>query len=131
MGTLKCYCRNNHLCKTFWSWRDKQLPDGTVIFTLPDGQTYVTTPGSARLFPSLCQPTGELPVPEATGDDRCGERSAMMPKRRRTRSQNRTQRVAAERRQNHHARQARRRARDAFYDGLFTPTERDGEPPPF
>ena len=28
---LKCYCRTHHLVKTFWGWRDKQLPDGTVI----------------------------------------------------------------------------------------------------
>ena len=131
-SNLKCYCRKHHLCKTFWGWRDKQLPDGTVILTLPDGQTYVTTPGSALLFPSLYQSTGELPAPEeATGDDRCGERTSMMPKRRRTRSQNRSQRVAAERRQNHDARQSRRRASTVFYDGLLTPTEGDGEPPPF
>jgi hypothetical protein len=24
------------LLKTFWGWRDRQLPDGTVIWTLPD-----------------------------------------------------------------------------------------------
>jgi hypothetical protein len=119
------------LCKTFWGWRDKQLPDGTVILTLPDGQTYVTTPGSALLFPSLCLPTGELPEPKPTGDDRCARRTAMMPKRRRSRSQNRDQRVAAERRHNAHERELRRRARDAFYDSLLTPTEGDGEPPPF
>ena len=77
------------LCKTFWGWRDKQLPDGTVIFTLPDGQTDVTTPGSALLFSSLCQSTGEPPVPEATIDNRGTDRTAMMPKRRRPRSQNR------------------------------------------
>ena len=130
-SNLKCYCRKHHLCKTFGGWRDKQLPDGTVIFTLPDGQTYVTTPGSAHLFPSLRQPTGELPVPEATTDDRRGERTAMMPKRRRTRSQNRARRVAAERRQNHEARESHRRASSVLYDGASTPTEGDGEPPPF
>ena len=48
----------------------KQLPDGTVIFTLPHGQTYVTTPGSALLFPSLCAPIGELDVPMPRADDR-------------------------------------------------------------
>ncbi|PHO24224.1 hypothetical protein B6F15_18570, partial [Mycobacterium tuberculosis variant bovis] len=30
---------------TFWGWRAQQLPDGTVIWTLPGDQTYVTTPG--------------------------------------------------------------------------------------
>jgi hypothetical protein len=40
------------------------LPDGTVILTSPSGQTHVTTPGSALLFPNLCAPTGALdPVP--------------------------------------------------------------------
>ena len=46
--------------KTFWGWRDQQLPDGTVILNSPSGKTYVTTPGSALLFPSLCVPTGDV-----------------------------------------------------------------------
>jgi hypothetical protein len=62
---------------------------------------------------------------------RGADRTAMMPKRRRTRAQNRTQRVEAERRQNRQCREARRQARDAFYTELMTPTEGDGEPPPF
>jgi hypothetical protein len=43
-SNLKCYCRTHHLVKTFWGWRDQQLPDATVILTSPSGQTYVTTP---------------------------------------------------------------------------------------
>jgi hypothetical protein len=39
------------------------------------------------LFPSLCAPTGELTVPGVMVDDGCGERTAMMPTRRRTRAQ--------------------------------------------
>ncbi|MEB4212399.1 HNH endonuclease signature motif containing protein, partial [Mycobacterium sp. 94-17] len=62
-SNLKCYCRAHHLVKTFWGWRDQQLPDGTLIVTSPAGQTYVTTPGSALLFPGLCAPTGDLPPP--------------------------------------------------------------------
>jgi hypothetical protein len=31
----------------FWG-RDKQLPDATVTWQMPDGHTYITTPGSAR-----------------------------------------------------------------------------------
>ncbi|OBI45579.1 hypothetical protein A5707_01775, partial [Mycobacterium kyorinense] len=85
-SNLKCLCRRHHLLKTFWGWRDKQLPDGTVIWTSPAGQTYVTTPGSALLFPSLCVPTGELPQPTSTRTDRCGDRGAMMPQRKRTRA---------------------------------------------
>ena len=52
-SNLKCLCRTHHLLKTFWDWHDEQLPDGTIIWGLPDGHTYVTTPGSALLFPSL------------------------------------------------------------------------------
>ncbi len=51
-SNLKALCRKHHLLKTFGGWRDKQLPDGTVIWLLPDGHTYVTMPGSALLFPS-------------------------------------------------------------------------------
>jgi hypothetical protein len=97
-SNLKCYCRTHHLVKTFWGWRDQQLPDGTLILTSPAGQTYVTTPGSALLFPSLCHSTGGIPAVEADPPlDYCGDRTAMMPKRRRTRAQNRAQRIAAER----------------------------------
>uniref|UniRef100_UPI0003823ECA HNH endonuclease signature motif containing protein n=1 Tax=Mycobacterium avium TaxID=1764 RepID=UPI0003823ECA len=46
-SNLKCYCRTHHLVKTFWGWREQQLPDATLILTSPAGQTYVTTPGSA------------------------------------------------------------------------------------
>jgi hypothetical protein len=67
------------LVKTFWGWRDQQLPDGTVILTSPSGQTYVTTPGSALLFPSLCLPTADLLVSKAgpAGDYR-GDRTDSM-----------------------------------------------------
>jgi hypothetical protein len=61
--SLKCLSgsRCHHLLKTFWGWLDRQLPDGTVIWTSPNGQTYTTTPGSAILFPSLCRPTAPEP----------------------------------------------------------------------
>ena len=94
------------LLKAFWGWNDQQLRDGTVIWTSPSGDTYVTTPGSALLFPSLCAPTGELTVPDVVVDDRCGEHTAMMRTRRRTRAQNRADRIAAERQQNQRARES-------------------------
>jgi hypothetical protein len=119
------------LVKTFWGWRDQQLPDGTVILTSPSGQTYVTTPGSALLFPNLCRPTRSLTAPHADTAplDRCGDRTAMMPKRRRTRAQNRAHQIATERRQNHHARTARR-TDHLSYLGPAPPAS-DDEPPPF
>ena len=60
-SNLKMLCRKHHLLKTFWGWRDTQLADGTVIWTLPSGQVYVTSPGSAILFPALTAPTGDAP----------------------------------------------------------------------
>ena len=124
-SNLKCLCRLHHLMKTFWGWHDQQLPDGTVIWTSPSGQTYVTAPGSAFLFPSLCVPTEVLePVPDRP---RCTDRAAMMPTRRRTRAQNRANYVAAERRHNRAARQA---AQHAACGGPAPPA-RDDEPPPF
>jgi Domain of unknown function (DUF222) len=129
-SNLKALCRKHHLLKTFGGWRDKQLPDGTVIWLLPDGRTYVTTPGSAMLFPSLCAPTGDVPVPRAgAADDRCGERTAMMPKRHRTRAQNRAHHIAAERRQNHRAR-VTQGVRSPAREGRRPPGT-DHDPPPF
>jgi hypothetical protein len=127
-SNLKCLCRKHHLLKTFWQWKDKQLPDGTVIWTLPSGHTYVTTPGSAVLFPALTVPTGDLPDPAKPRSGRCGKKTAMMPTRRRTRAQERSQRIAAERNRNHNDRLARQRA--YTYARPTTPGERD-EPPPF
>jgi Domain of unknown function (DUF222) len=130
-SNLKCLCRLHHLIKTFWGWCDKQLPDGTLIWTSPTGQTYVTTPGSAVLFPSLCAPTGVLaPRKSARADLRRDERAVMMPKRRCTRAQNRAARIAAERKQNRAAREACRRAREAAWFGPAPPGS-DDEPPPF
>jgi hypothetical protein len=122
--------RYHHLVKTFWGWHEKQLPDGTLILTAPSGHTYVTTPGSALLFPSLCRSAGGLPAPEADPPlDYCADRSAMMPKRRRTRAQNRATRIATERRHNHDARMACK-AEHFSYTGPAPPQD-DDDPPPF
>jgi hypothetical protein len=123
--------RCHHLVKTFWGWDEKQLADGTLILTSPSGDTYVTTPGSALLFPSMCRPTSGMPAPAAdAAPDSCGERGAMMPQRRRTRAQDRAHRVATERSQNRQARHAEREQRQAAYLGP-APPETDDEPPPF
>jgi Domain of unknown function (DUF222) len=127
-SNLKCYCRTHHLVKTFWGWHDQQLPDGTIILTSPAGHTYVTTPGSALLFPTLCTPTAE--VEPVAARPRHANRIAMMPKRRRTRDQNRAQRINTERRQNRDARMARRRAKSASYFGP-APPDTDHDPAPF
>jgi hypothetical protein len=96
----------HHLIKTFWGgpggWRDRQLPDGTVIWTSPTGHTYLTHPGSRLWFPSLCRPTGTLwhgdpPEPPPLPDE---QRAAGMPRRRRPRTRDRARRIHAERRLN-------------------------------
>jgi hypothetical protein len=125
-SNLKCLCRKHHLLKTFWGWRDRQLADGTVIWRLPSGQTYVTSPGSAILFPALTAPTGDLPEPSPAPDDRCGDRTAMMPTRRRTRDQQRSQRITAERNLN---RNDRLGLRQRAY--TYARAASDDEPPPF
>ncbi|WP_039313644.1 HNH endonuclease signature motif containing protein [Mycolicibacterium setense] len=92
----KLYCRAHHLLKTFSTgWTDRQLPDGTVIFTAPTGHTYVTEPHGAAMFPTLAQPTGDLnhPDPDAPHPNR----GAMMPTRRQTREQDRQNRISEER----------------------------------
>jgi hypothetical protein len=88
-------------------WREQQLADGTLVLISPAGQTHVTTPGSALLFPSLCHAVGGMPAPETDPPPPapCTDRTAMMPKRRRTRAKDRAYRIATERAQNHAARQ--------------------------
>ncbi len=115
-SNLKCLCRKHHLLKTFGGWRDTQLPDGTVIWTSPHGQIYTTHPGSRLLFPALCKPTAAVTAHNrpAAGP---AKRGLMMPRRKQTREQHRSQAINDERRRN----QPRAAARTA---------ERN-KPPPF
>ncbi|WP_293334078.1 HNH endonuclease signature motif containing protein [Mycobacterium sp.] len=130
-SNLKCLCRQHHLIKTFWGWRDKQLPDGTVIWTSPSAHTYVTTPGSALLFPSLCVPTGDLPAPEQAGRQRCADKTATMPLRTSTRAQNRARYVKAERRLNRQSRQNYYSATQVTSQVTTQGDPGDDDPPPF
>lgn len=117
-ANLRCLCRKHHLLKTFWSgpggWRDRQYPDGVIVWTSPTGQTYRTAPGSRNLFPGLCLSAGAPPVVPLTPGGEIG-RTLMMPIRCRTRAQNRARCIAAE------------RARNAAPPGL---TPRSGSPSP-
>jgi hypothetical protein len=87
--------RCHYLLKTFYSgpngWRDRQEPDGTVIWTSPTGHSYTTKPGGAVLFRVLAIPTGTLVLPTSTPPDN-GNRGLMMPARRRTRAADRAAR---------------------------------------
>ncbi len=105
-SNVKCLCRKHHLLKTFGRWRDQQLPDGTIVWTAPDGQTHPTRPGSQIPFPSLCEPTAPVDLSAAeiasavAAADRQPGRGLAMPRRRRTRAQDRAARIEAERRLN-------------------------------
>lgn len=92
---LRCLCRRHHLLKTFWlRWRDRQEPDGTIVWTSPTGHTYTTRPGSALLFPNWNTTTGPVAARIAPV---AAERDAMMPTRRRTRAAVRASRITGER----------------------------------
>lgn len=95
-SNLRCLCRKHHLLRTFWvgryGWRDRQLPDGTIVWTAPTGHTYITRPGALLYFPGWNTSTGALrrvdgDLPEPAG------RALRMPRRRRTRQTERARRI--------------------------------------
>jgi hypothetical protein len=88
-------CRIHHLLKTFCGWTDLQLPDGTIRWTSPSGRTYITPPTGARFFPQLATPTGKLVLPNSPPPN--PNRGLAMPKRKRTRAQDRAYRMEYER----------------------------------
>jgi hypothetical protein len=79
---------------------DQQLPDGTVVWTAPGGLTYTTLPGSRILFPSLCRPTAPVTAAAPATATREPGRGLAMPRRTRTRAENRQRAIEAERRLN-------------------------------
>ncbi len=128
-GTAECLSRSrpHHLLNTFFTgpggWSERQLPDGTLIPTAPTGHTYTTQPAGALFFPTLATPTGAPIIPTTTAPPNpyCG---LMMPRRRRTRTQDRAYRTALHRQHN--------AARIAHHQLLRTEQlARDYEPPPF
>ena len=65
-------------------WRDEQLRDGAVLWTSLSGERCDHS-RSALLFSSLCRPTGIATVGAPEDVNRCGGRTAMMPRRVRAR----------------------------------------------
>jgi hypothetical protein len=132
-ANLKCLCRKHHLLKTFWGgatgWRDRQSPDGTIVWTAPDGRTHTTTPGSRLLFPELCAPTAH--VAATTAPPPAHTAGLTMPRRRRTRAQDRAYRITYERRRNHLLRDdPGDPCGDAYFASRPLPPQ-DDTPPPF
>jgi hypothetical protein len=103
-SNLKCLCRKHHLLKTFCGWLDRQLPDGTLLWTSPTGQTYTTRPGSRLMFPSLCKPTAPVSARTSLAGPQAN-RGLMMPRRKSTRAQDRATRIDAERARNRELRE--------------------------
>jgi hypothetical protein len=123
--------RCHHLLKTFWGWLDQQLPDGTVIWTAPSGESYTTHPGSRLLFPSLCRPTAPVSAPAnvPNAEPNCG---LMMPRRKSTRAQGRAKRIEAERARNREIRENPETAwEDAYFPSRVPPPGQDDDPAPF
>ncbi len=139
-SNLKCLCRKHHLLVTFWGgptgWRAEQRPDGTVIWTDPHGQTHVTRPGSFGLFPQLCRPTAPVTLniarrAAARHRQPQSARGPAMPRRSRTRAQDRAHRITTERTRNRDA--AGNRVKPVKR-AAFTPRRRplgEDDPPPF
>jgi hypothetical protein len=144
-SNLKCLCRQHHLLKTFWGWRDEQHPDGSVLWTCPQGQTYTTHPGSRTLFPTLCRPTAPITVPgTAEATNNYSARTLAMPRRETTRAHNRTQAINDERRHNEAALRADAEERtrhqrqnpgnnweQPYLAAWPRPPSYDDDPPPF
>jgi hypothetical protein len=127
-SNTKAYCRTHHLIKTFCTgprgWTDQQRPDGTIVFTAPTGHVYTTEPHGAAMFPALAQPTGELHLPPPPVVSPETDRSAMMPRRRQTRDQDRRDRITAERHQRSQLIADQERQRRAWLATNY-------QPPPF
>lgn len=123
---LKHYCRTHHLIKTFYvgpsGWADQQLPDGTIVFTAPTGHIYSTESHGGLLFSALAVPTAPLAasLPAETSPDR----TAMMPRRRKTREEDRRDRINRERRQRLEIDAEQERQHQAWLAATY-------EPPPF
>ena len=74
-----------------------------MLWTSPQGQTYTTHPGSRLLFPRLCRPTAPITAREEFRDESgtgATNRGLMMPRRKQTRTQQRANNIADQRRLN-------------------------------
>ncbi|MCV7281441.1 DUF222 domain-containing protein [Mycolicibacterium flavescens] len=115
-SNLKCLCRQCHLLKTFWGWRDVQHPDGRVDWISPTGQTVTTCPGAELLFPALCRPTAPVDPAivrqAARVPNGAQARGLRMPRRKRTRAQDRAAAIEEERARNAPVNAARVAERD-------------------
>lgn len=84
--------------KSFWpGFSDRQLPDGTVVVTTPNGLSYVTKPGAGLFFPAWnisSEPLAATPVRTSTPAEISGGTRA--PKRAQPRAKARAARISYE-----------------------------------
>jgi hypothetical protein len=138
----KGYCRHHHLLKTFRDgWSEHQNPDGTLRITTPTGHTYTSTPLSRILFPGV----NTTSAPVQRGSPRkaaAADKSVKMPKRKRSKAQDRAYRIAAERALNaayranggapaHHAAAPKDNWGYRLFFGEYTQSADPNNPPPF
>jgi hypothetical protein len=127
VGQVQFACALHHLIKTFCGgpcgWFDEQLPDGRIVLRSPTGHVYSTEAHGAALFPALGQSTGELKIPPHVVPPET-ERTAMMPRRKQTREQERRDRINAERRERTELIAEQERQRQAWLAQTY-------QPPPF
>ncbi|WP_155927930.1 DUF222 domain-containing protein [Mycolicibacterium sp. CBMA 234] len=146
-GNLNPKCRKHHLLKTFYGgphgWSDRQLPDGTIVWTAPTGHTYTSVPESRILFPDTITDTPLPPMPPPAVDldaPPTPGRGVMMPVRRRTRAQDLARQIAYERalneadleeaaRRREELKAAREAAEQQETTEQHAPTENDIPPP--
>lgn len=101
-ANTKCLCRQHHLLKSFWigngGWTDRQEPDGTIVWTTPSGRQHRAPPGSRLHFPDW-DTTTPIPAdtPPPTNKPPTPGRELRMPQRKRTRAQQHTANIKAER----------------------------------
>jgi hypothetical protein len=128
LGTLECpsRVRCHHLIKTFYGgpggWTDRQLPDGTIVFTAPTGHVYSTEPHGGALFSALAALIAQFDIPKV--EDPANTNRVMMPRRRQTHDQDRQDRINAERREWTELIAEEERQRQAWLAANY-------EPPPF
>jgi hypothetical protein len=111
-GNLAPLCRLHHLVKTFCGWEPEAKPDGSIQWAAPTGHAYTKAPGASILFPHW---NIETPISRKRSisliDDT--DRDTKMPTRKRTRAQDRAQRIKAERARNQLARALERTQNDS------------------
>lgn len=118
LWNLKCLCRFHHRMKTFAGWRDRQLPDGTVVWTSPTGRVFETRPGSAEVIPELVDAlNGTVQRPLLR---RCADRAARRAARvARIRRENRVRLAGNDLHDRRRREIAERRSRNRMRDNLF------------